>query len=665
VLRKLGKYELIQLVGRGAMGEVYKAHDPLIGRLVAVKTINSSFVGDSKLLERFYQEARSAGTLQHPNIVTIYELGSDVEVPFIAMEFLGGSSLDKIIAGQANLSVAQKVSYLVAMCRALDYAHKRGVIHRDIKPANVMVAGDGRITVVDFGIARLVDRGQTQSGAMIGTIPYMSPEQLRGERADARSDIWALGITAYELLCGRRPFEGGNYAQMMMNIVDEGRPAPRFPNEPPVGPTALETLVERMLRKNPAQRIQTAEEVLLELEPIWKGVRSTEVSSLIASAEEMIQSGEPLGARDVLRRALQLDGASERARLSLEQVHSQLQKSQINPQILDILDRGKTLLQEGRIPDAVAAGETALRIDSNFAPTKEFIAEVQRAVDLSRATMARSEPEQQVFGSGEMTETTQGLTPGTRSGIGARPNLPSGTTGSPAPREYPVGRHDGRTAGLPPGRFAVLAEIRRYPALAAVAFASFILLPGAAFWIHERNVQAASSALQHAEQLESQKLWPRALSEYQALANGRGSVALEGRQRAGNLSKLLAQEQLLWGEAETLESSGDSAHAAFLYQQIAALHGDREDAARAAGAKLVRTRNDVGPKTGNQDCQLPAPDLPGYLDMADKNRADGKYADAEREYNSVLICDPGNARARRGLLRAKQAKALPGPKPTD
>src|SRR5438309_11882023 len=191
--QQIGRYEILQEIGRGAMGVVFKGRDPLIGRAVAVKTITSAVAESADLLERFYREARAAGGLQHPNIVTIYELAESGGAPFIAMEYLEGKSLEKIVARKPALPLVTTLGYVVQACRALDYAHRRGVIHRDIKPANIVVTRDGVVKVVDFGIARLADTSKTQTGTLLGTLAYMSPEQIRGERAaDASVDIWSM-----------------------------------------------------------------------------------------------------------------------------------------------------------------------------------------------------------------------------------------------------------------------------------------------------------------------------------------------------------------------------------------------------------------------------------------------------------------------------------------
>ncbi len=190
------------------MGVVFKARDPLIGRLVALKTIALAASQSEDLRERFYREAQAAGGVQHPNIVTVYEMGEEDGVPFIAMEYLEGESLDAALSKNTQIPLAQKLGYVVQVCRALSYAHQHGIVHRDIKPGNIMVTRDGTVKVVDFGIARMMDTSKTQTGVLLGTLAYMSPQLVKGERADERSDIWAAGVVCYELFAGLKPFDG-------------------------------------------------------------------------------------------------------------------------------------------------------------------------------------------------------------------------------------------------------------------------------------------------------------------------------------------------------------------------------------------------------------------------------------------------------------------------
>jgi len=265
-VQQIGRYEILEEIGRGAMGVVFKGRDPLIGRAVAVKTITSGVAESVDLLERFYREARAAGGLQHPNIVTIYEMAESGGSPFIAMEYLEGESLEKLVARKAALPLGTKVGYVIQTCRALDFAHRRGVIHRDIKPANIVVTGDGVVKVVDFGIARIADTSKTQTGAMLGTLAYMPPEQLRGQHADAQGDIWALGVVLYELLAYQRPFTGENHAAVLLSIL-QNEPAP-IRQVVPECPAALESSVSRALRKDHMERYSTMSAFLKDLEKI-------------------------------------------------------------------------------------------------------------------------------------------------------------------------------------------------------------------------------------------------------------------------------------------------------------------------------------------------------------------------------------------------------------
>jgi serine/threonine protein kinase len=262
-LKQISRYENLRELGRGAMGIVFKARDPQIGRLIALKTITATVAEDPGLLERFRGEAQAAGALQHPNIVTIYEMGEADGVPFIAMEYLEGESLEALISRRAQVPLAQKVEYLVQTCRALQYAHRRGVIHRDIKPANIVVTVDGMVKVVDFGIARLTGASKTQTGTLLGTLAYMSPQQIRGDRADGRSDIWSVGVVLYELLTYRRPFQGENHATLLLSILqNEPVPLRKLLGE---CPHQLDLISQRTLAKDYSARYQSMEELLLEL----------------------------------------------------------------------------------------------------------------------------------------------------------------------------------------------------------------------------------------------------------------------------------------------------------------------------------------------------------------------------------------------------------------
>ena len=264
---KLGRYAIQSELGRGAMGVVYKATDTALERTVAVKTVNMALERDGaeKYEARFYQEARAAGSLNHPNIVTVYDVGKEGNVAYMAMEFIEGAELRSLLAEGRPLPVSQAVSIASQVAEGLAYAHEHGVVHRDIKPANIMVLGDGPVKITDFGIARMRANNDelTQSGMMLGSPKYMSPEQVIGKRADHRSDIFSLGVILYEMLTGNAPFSGENVTALMYQIVNFAPPAPSAVN--PAVPELLNFIVAKMLAKPLEERYQNAQELANDL----------------------------------------------------------------------------------------------------------------------------------------------------------------------------------------------------------------------------------------------------------------------------------------------------------------------------------------------------------------------------------------------------------------
>jgi serine/threonine protein kinase len=378
-LKKLGKYEVLGELGHGAMGVVYRARDPIINRLVALKTITTGVADDPNLLQRFYREAQSAGGLQHPNIVTIYDMGEAGNLPYIAMELVEGENLEQTIARRAPLPISLKLVYAMQACRAFDYAHKRGIIHRDIKPGNVMVNRDGIVKVVDFGIARVMETSRTQTGMLIGTFAYMSPEQYHGEHADERSDIWSFGVLMYELLAYQRPFTGATPASLMHSICQQE------PNSLvqvlPDCPSELEIVMTRILRKSPGDRYQSMEDLLLELEPICKKLQAQAVIELVAQGRERADQKDFTEARDLLRQALQIDSGNQQARSLLEKVNVEIKRLQARPKVQQFVDKGRALLEEGKTQEAKSAAETALQLDSTFEPAQELQKLVLQEID--------------------------------------------------------------------------------------------------------------------------------------------------------------------------------------------------------------------------------------------------------------------------------------------
>ena len=263
---QLGRYAIQSEVGRGAMGVVYKATDSVLERTVAIKTVNMALEqdGTDKYEARFYQEARAAAGLNHPNIVTVHDVGKAGDVIFMAMEYIEGVELRTLMGEGRRVGVAQAVAIAAQIAEGLAYAHQRGVVHRDIKPANIMVLPNGPVKITDFGIARRRAASElTQTGMLLGSPKYMSPEQVIGKRADHRSDIFSLGVILYEMLCGAAPFNGESITALMYQTVNFVPPALSTVNN--AVPQLLDHIVAKMLAKGLEDRYQDAQQVARDL----------------------------------------------------------------------------------------------------------------------------------------------------------------------------------------------------------------------------------------------------------------------------------------------------------------------------------------------------------------------------------------------------------------
>ena len=312
---RLGRYDIIAALGAGGMGEVYRARDSRLGRDVALKVLPAGVAADAERLARFEHEARIVAGLNHPNIVTLYSVEDEDGIRFLTMELVEGHGLERQVT-PGGLSIARVIELGVALADALAAAHDKGVVHRDLKPANVMLTNDGRVKVLDFGLAKLADRRTdleaaqavtigapvSAAGQVVGTVPYMAPEQVRGEPVDSRTDLFALGILLYELTTGRRPFEGATLGLISSAIL---RDTPRSLSSVRAdAPTDLDRIIARCLEKEPRARIQTARDVSNELR---RAGMTKDVAATILKAP-------PTPSTPLLGREETLDAAANRVR---------------------------------------------------------------------------------------------------------------------------------------------------------------------------------------------------------------------------------------------------------------------------------------------------------------------------------------------------------------
>jgi tetratricopeptide (TPR) repeat protein/predicted Ser/Thr protein kinase len=310
-LQTIGKYEVEKVLGRGGMGTVYQARDPVIHRTVALKTMTPGLAETPELKARFLREAQAAGGLRHQNIVTVYDLGEDRGQPYIAMEFVEGQDLEKIIQSRQPLSVEWKIDVLRQVCEGLGYAHRAGIVHRDVKPANIRVTSEGEVKIMDFGIAHLQSSTMTKSGLVLGTVHYMAPEQVEGQKIDHRADIFSVGAIAYELLAYRRPFEGDSLTQVMFHIM---RADPDFTALPRTDfSPGLEAIVQRALAKPVAARYQSLDEMRDDLERLVRETAARllaaqkDTAELVTAIARARAAGQLQKALVTCRRLLQID----------------------------------------------------------------------------------------------------------------------------------------------------------------------------------------------------------------------------------------------------------------------------------------------------------------------------------------------------------------------
>ncbi|MGO8796354.1 MAG: protein kinase domain-containing protein [Candidatus Sulfotelmatobacter sp.] len=371
---KIGRYDVLRVIGRGGMGVVYEALDPKLERHVAIKMILGATPG---LLARFDREARSMGSLQHPNIVTIHEFGDQDGSPYLVMEYLVGMSLETAISSGRPLSLVEKLSICINVCEGLNYAHDRGIIHRDIKPANVMLLDDGNVKIVDFGIARIGDTGISRT-EIVGSLHYMSPEQFQSQPLDRRTDIFSTGVVLYQMLAGTLPFQAtGGEAAVMYQII-HGDPAPLntfLQDYPP----ELDAIIAKVLAKNRDLRYLSAHDLAFDLQAVVEKQKHEDVVQWMKRAEMAVQRTEWNKAEECLKQALKADKHYTLAHQMMGEVQARMRQQRNLEQLRQLRTQADEAYLERRYDDALRALDQALSIDQTNQDLSGFRKSIQEA----------------------------------------------------------------------------------------------------------------------------------------------------------------------------------------------------------------------------------------------------------------------------------------------
>lgn len=403
-METIGKYQIQKVIGRGGMGTVYEALDPLINRKVAVKTMIAGLAESGDLRERFLREAQAAGGLRHRNIVTVYDLGEDKGQPFIAMEFIEGTDLEKIIQNREPLTVEWKLDVLRQVCEGLAYAHRAGIVHRDIKPANIRVTHEGEAKIMDFGIAHLQSSTMTKSGLVLGTVHYMAPEQIEGQKVDHRADVFSVGAIAYELIAYRKPFDGESLTAVMFRIMHE-RPDPKHLASE-YSPS-LDAIVMKALARDPTQRYQNLDDMAGDVAALLResgarvperpaglhGTRSgtptpapvpdervARVSRLVEEGQQLLAKGEPDGAVERAREALSVHPTDPGARELMRIAEGQALSHRVEREIAEIRAGMERARAEGHLQKALGFCRRLLELNPDDKGVGKIGSEIEIAI---------------------------------------------------------------------------------------------------------------------------------------------------------------------------------------------------------------------------------------------------------------------------------------------
>lgn len=375
---KIGKYDVVEVLGEGGMAAVYKAVDPRIGRTVAIKVIKTDLAEDPEFRRRFDTEARAVGNLQHPNIVTVYEFGEENGRPYLVMQYLDGTPLDKVIAQRQNLPIIHKLDIIIGVLKALEYAHEHGVIHRDVKPANVHLLKDGSVKLLDFGIAREGNLGQTKTGQVIGTMLYMPPEQMNGQLVDPRGDIFSTGIMLFELLAYSLPFDSRDQTALVVQRL-RGDPPPPLSKYFENYPIEMDDIIAQAMMRDPADRYTRAEEFAFDLVRVQERLKRDMAGHRVEQARALIAKSDWAEAKKVLSEVVRIDTQNSTAKQLLYEVQQSLQAQQRLEKVQQLRVQAEDALSSKKLERAAELVEEAIRIDKNNPELLELRERVQEA----------------------------------------------------------------------------------------------------------------------------------------------------------------------------------------------------------------------------------------------------------------------------------------------
>ena len=406
--KKLGKYEVLDIVGRGSVGVVYKAIDPGIGRVVAIKMMTVGFADYPKLLKRFYREAQSAGKLQHPNIVTIYDLGDQDGNPYLVMEFLKGEDLGSIISAGRPISLEQKLNIVIQICNALGYAHPRGVVHRSIKPANTIVLQDFTVKIVDFGIARIGNEKVTRPGQITGSIQYMAPEQINASEVDSRTDIFSVGVLLYQLLAYALPFDGKDTGAILLKIIHD--PPTPLSTYLRAYPADLDSILARALAKTREERYATADDLAFDLARVQEELKRDKVSEYLKSVDDLMLTSQWKQAREQILEVLKIDQQNTLGNDLLRTIQQRIQAQQRSEQAREFRLQAEQAVARNELGDALKYLDRAVELDTDskdLLQVRNLVAERKARAEQFAALLQRAESARD---SGDLEDAQKAIT---------------------------------------------------------------------------------------------------------------------------------------------------------------------------------------------------------------------------------------------------------------